>query len=120
VITVTRHQLFNQLAEGSATNELGHQVWLDSEMQILTEDGPRPAQQATWYLHLGDWAPVWTTCEEPTCLVLAHLTDSQTKAEEAKEEALLALVQRTSVSLADLYRKGKKRGLLTPRTEYGG
>lgn len=45
--------------------------------------------------------------------------DSVTKAEdEAKDELDLALVQKQAVTLADLYRKGKKRGLITARASY--
>ena len=32
----------------------------------------------------------------------------------------LLLIQKQAVSLADLYRKGKARGLLSPRSAYGG
>jgi hypothetical protein len=44
-------------------------------------------------------------------LVEAHL---------AKDEEDLQLVAAHAISLADLYRKGRSRGLLTARSEYGG
>lgn len=115
--TVTDDQLYNQLADGSAT-EGDHQLWLDSNMLILTEDGPRPAQQAVRFLTTGQWALAFTTCRESSCIRLDHLTDSKAQADQAKDEELMLLVQRSSVSLASLYKKGKARGLLSARSAY--
>ena len=42
------------------------------------------------------------------------------KEQEQKDEALMQLVQRQSVSLASLYRKGKARGLISSSGGYGG
>jgi hypothetical protein len=39
--------------------------------------------------------------------------------QEDQDAADLLLVQRNAVTLADLYRKGKARGLLSSRSEYG-
>lgn len=120
VFAVTVEQLFEQVAEGSATTLNGVcQTWLDEAMLVLTEDGPRPAQQAVWYLDGGEWAPtIHTLCETPGCLVLAHLTDDPAKVSAAKDEELLVLVERNSTSLASLYRKAKNRGLLSSRSSY--
>jgi hypothetical protein len=46
-----------------------------------------------------------------------HLADE----EEAKEQAQVNLVAAHAISLADLYRKGRRSGVLTPTTSgYGG
>jgi hypothetical protein len=37
---------------------------------------------------------------------------------DTHDEADLALVEKQAVSLADLYRKGKKKGLLTAQSHY--
>lgn len=42
----------------------------------------------------------------------------KSKQEDQDADDLL-LIQRQAVSLADLYRKGKARGLLSPRSAYG-
>lgn len=120
MFTVTYKQLFDQLAEGSATTPNGEcQLWIDPTMRVLTEDGPRSAQQATWYLHVGEWVPtLHSTCGTPGCLRMDHLTDDKAKAQAAADEEILRLVQRNSVTLADLYRKGKKKGLLLSRSPY--
>lgn len=117
-LQISDAQVLDQLAEGSATSESGdHLLWVDPTMMILTEDGPRPAQQATWYLGAGQWDDtVTTTCGAPDCVLPAHVTTASL----VKDEEDLALVERTSVSLATLYRKAKNRGLLAARTEYGG
>jgi len=114
---VTDDQMYDQLAEGSAFDR-GHQVWLDPEVLIITEDGARSPYEVTWHLVWDEWRPVYNTCGVPTCIRLDHLTDSKAQAEAVKDEELMTLVQRSTVSLADLYRKGKARGLLSARTEY--
>lgn len=117
-LQISDDQLYLQLAELTATSEDGqHLLMLVPDLQVLTEDGPRPAQQATWYLGAGQWDDsVTTTCGQQDCVLSDHVTTASL----AKDEEDLELVQRTSVSLATLYRKAKSRGLLSPRTEYGG
>jgi hypothetical protein len=104
-----------QLAEASATSEDGeHLVQTDYSKFIYLEGVLMSCQQASAYLQLGEWTNVLTTCGEPDCLL--HLTTLTA----AKEEEDIALVTRHAVSLADLYRAGRSRGLLAARTEYGG
>ena len=43
--------------------------------------------------------------------------DVKSEAEE-KDDLDLQLVQKQAVTLADLYRKGKKRGLISARSSY--
>lgn len=120
MITVTKVQLYKQLAQGSASHN-EHLEWLDDSMQVLTEDGPRTAQSTVWFLSTGQWVDnLFTTCGEKGCLVLSHITDSKAQADAAQDARDLALVQRTAVTLADLYRRGKARGLLRPGSTYGG
>lgn len=120
MLTVTKVQLTKQLAEGSATTINGEcQEWVDPTMRVLTEDGPRTAQQTVHYLEFHQWIDnLYVTCDTPGCLRMDHITDDKAKADAVKDEELMHLVQRTSVTLADLYRKGKARGLLTSGTAY--
>lgn len=113
--TVSTDEIVRQLAEGTATDEAGCLVWLDPSVLVLTEDGPRPAQQASGYLALGEWREdLATTCGSGLCVHPGHITT----ASAAKDAADLELVQRTSVTLADLYRKAKNKGLLMAAREY--
>jgi hypothetical protein len=117
--TVTPVQVFDQVAEGSVTSLNGEcLIWIDSNMRVITEKGVSTAQQAIWYLDTGEWVPTYPTCGTPDCLRVDHLTDSPAQAAAAKDEEVLALVQRTSVSLASLYRKAKGRGLLSGSSGY--
>jgi len=119
MFTVTSEQLFDQVAEGSATTLNGEcLIWIDSSMQVLTEDGPRSGQEATWYLDRGEWVPTYPLCGTTGCMRMDHLTDSKAKAEAVKDEELMLLVQRSSVNLASLYRKAKSRGLLSSTSPY--
>lgn len=104
--------LIEQVSSGTATSEDGdHLVQIYYGKIIRTDDKVRSVQQASHYLHTGEWGPVVSTCGDADCCRPDHL-----------EEQALALVAQhhQAVSLADLYRKGRSRGLLTARTEYGG
>jgi hypothetical protein len=114
---VSTDQLHSQLAEGSAFDH-DHQLWQDQAMRVITDDGARSAQQVMWFLLTGNWSEVFTTCGQSTCIRHDHLTDSAAQASAVRDEEELALVERSAVSLADLYRRGKAKGLLTARTEY--
>jgi len=56
---------------------------------------------------------VKANCSQPTCTV--HLKIEQP---QVTDDDLLKLVERNSVSLADLYRKGRARGLIAARSTY--
>lgn len=117
-LEINDDQLLMQLAEGTATSEDGRHLFpVYPEYMVLTGDGPRPAQQATWYLGAGQWDDsTTTTCGVQDCVLPDHVTTASL----AKDDEDLALVQRSNQTLATLYRKAKNRGLLSPRTEYGG
>jgi hypothetical protein len=73
-----------------------------------------PRQYAWNHMHM-EWVDdtdLSSTCDTPGCV--KHLGEQQ---EEPKpdpvEEQVVRLVQRKSVTLADLYRKGRAKGLLT-------
>ena len=125
LFTVSNRQLQHQINQGAAPDG-DHLHWLDKDNVILTEDGPRSAAEAQWFLHTGRWpAEIYVMCDEPTCIQADHLTDLVSEIEKykqeqqsLKDEELMQLVQRNSVSLADLYRKGKARGLLTSTPHY--
>lgn len=116
--TVTREQLQTQL-ETHTTVQGEHRIWASPEIKVISDDGPRTAQQVVWYLETGSWHDhLYPTCGEPACTRFKHLTPSRAQLAAIQDEALLDLVQRSSVNLAALYRKGKSKGLLTSRTQY--
>jgi len=105
-------QLVIAVAEHTATTEDGeHLVVLSYYPDLIHSDGRVvSAQQASGYLQVGDWSPVLSTCGNADCCRPDHL-----------EERANQLVAAHAVSLADLYRAGRKRGLLTAHTAgYGG
>jgi hypothetical protein len=127
--TVTDDQIKAQLSMGCGYDGTNmHLLWSDLEVKIITEDGPRTARQAAWYLHTHHWIDdVFDICGNDQCVDIDHLTVSKTEADQHaaqrqadKEEELMQLVQRQSVTLASLYKKGKSRGLIGPSSQYGG
>jgi hypothetical protein len=110
--------LIEFIAQATATSVDGeHLVQMDYSDLIRLEGHHEPVQQASGRLQLGEWEPVAATCGEPDCCRPDHLAP----AEEAKEQEDLQLVASHAVSLADLYRKGRKAGLLTAQSSgYGG
>lgn len=121
MITVTKVQLRKQVAEGSASSEdAEHLIWVDDGMAVLTEDGPRLPAQTLWFLDHGTWVDdLYVTCKTPGCIRIEHLTDSKAQADAVKDAEDLALVQRHAVTLADLYRKGRAKGLVFRTSHYG-
>jgi hypothetical protein len=109
--------LIEQVSEATATSEDGdHVVVLYQSNFIRSEEGLKSVQQASGRLQLGEWEPVAATCGLPECCRPDHLVEAHL----AKDEEDLQLVAAHAISLADLYRKGRSRGLLTARSEYGG
>lgn len=120
LFTVTKVQLRKQVAEGSASED-DHLIWLDDSMQVLTEDGPRLPAQTLWFIDTDQWVDdLYVTCGKPGCIKVEHLTTDPKAAQAAKDARDLALVQKSAVTLADLYRRGKAKGLLKPGSPYGG
>lgn len=115
---ITDDQIASQLAEACATTEDGdHVVQMDYSIFILSSEGARTAQQASAYLHEGEWSDqTYSTCVQPDCL--RHITGSAAKAQAIKDAELEQMVHHTSTTLADLFRAAKKKGLLAPRQEY--
>lgn len=107
------------ISQVTATSEDGDHLLVRSDYSdLIHSDGaPRSIQQASGYLQMGDWTPVLPTCGEAGCCRPDHLAEAHI----AKEQEDLQLVASHAVSLADLYRKGRKAGLLTAQsTGYGG
>lgn len=119
---ITIEQVATQLAEATATSEDGdHLVQMDYHQFILSSEGARTCQQASAYLGEGEWAQAtYVTCGVPDCVRPEHVTGSAAKAQAAKDAADLELVHAhtQAVTLADLYRKAKKRGLVAPARDY--
>ena len=105
--------LIELVSDGTATSEDGEHLLLvhSYHPRFIRMDGQlRSIQQASGYLATGEWGSVVPTCGAPECIHPAHM--------EAAE--LVMVAQANVASLADLYRKAKSRGLITPQTEYAG
>ena len=109
------------------------QCWVrDPDMHVIDKMGElHPAKQLAGWIEVGDWdAEVVQTCETKYCLNPAHWTAVEDEEdpepydpdprifESRKIEEDLRLVQVSTFSLAELYRKGRKAGLLTATTAY--
>ena len=103
--------LIEQVSEATATSEDGdHLVQIYQSKFIHSTEGLVSAQAASHFLDEGQWSPVVSTCGIADCCRPDHL-----------EEQANQLVAAHAISLADLYRAGRKRGLLTAQsTGYGG
>jgi len=102
-------------------NKQLHRVRTVPDVRVQTSDGPRTPEEVSWFLENDRWERnVLTTCGTQYCSTHVNLTLSDPAADklEAKDDEVLELVQRTSVTLADLYRKGRARGVVSARTSY--
>jgi hypothetical protein len=105
-------ELIELVSDTTATSEDGdHLVQMYYTKFIRSDGALRSAQQASGYLATGEWGSATPTCGAPECIHPDHM--------EAADLAMVAN-HTTAVNLADLYRKAKGRGLLTPQTSYGG
>lgn len=102
------------------------ECWLaDPELHILDEEGvARPARQIAAWRDKLEWAwPVKRVCATEFCLNPDHWEVIEIEeTPEAEQLRLidrdLRLVERHSISLAELYRKGRQAGLLSATTAY--
>jgi hypothetical protein len=110
--------LIEQVSTLTATSEDGdHLVQMYQLSFIRTEGKHVSVQQASGYLQMEDWESVSPTCGVVECVRLDHLDHAHI----VKEQEDLQLVANQAVNLADLYRAGRKKGLLTAQsTGYGG
>lgn len=122
---ITEDQLKQQLID--VTHWISnHRVLNDPEARIITTDGPRTPHQVVYYLATKRWVDsFYPLCEVPDCITGIHFTPDQAHStrywatvQAAQDEVVLQAIETHQVSLADLYRKGKARGLLTGRTLY--
>jgi hypothetical protein len=85
-----------------------------SKMRVTIDgvDEIKTVAQVKWYLENDAWEQhVYTTCEVPGCVNHLALADVP------KDEDLLALVQSDNkVSLAQLYQRGRQKGLISARS----
>jgi len=110
--------LIEQVSEVTVTTEDGdHLVQMYQADLILSERKIVSVQQASGWLQMGNWEPVSPTCGVVECVRPDHLDHAHI----VKEQEDLQLVATQAVSLADLYRAGRKKGLITAKTTgYGG
>jgi hypothetical protein len=103
--------LIELVSTSTATSEDGeHLVQMDYSKFIRSEGSLRSAQQASGYLSTGEWGTAIPTCGAADCIHPDHM--------EAAD--LVMVAQANTTTLADLYRKAKRRGLVTPQTAYAG
>jgi hypothetical protein len=103
--------LIELVSTSTATSEDGeHLVQMDYSKFIRSEGSLRSAQQASGYLSTGEWGTAIPTCGAADCIHPDHM--------EAAD--LVMVAQANTTTLADLYRKAKSRGLVTPQTAYAG
>lgn len=111
----------------------GHQLYKYGDF-ITTVYGRWTPHQAALFLTTGVLWPdelIKCSCDTPWCCLPAHLSIPDRSEGRViipdvtpprdtgpSDEDLLALVQQQSVSLVDLYQRGKKAGLIQARTEY--
>lgn len=113
--------LFIQLSKVTTTrfdNGKLHRVRTVPDVKVQTPDGPRTPEQVAWFLEHDAWEDdVISTCGIEFCASHIRLggVESGTLDEDDK---VLEMVQRTSVTLADLYRKGRARGVIAAQTGY--
>jgi hypothetical protein len=85
-----------------------------SKMRVINDgmDEVKTVAQVKWFLENDAWEQhVYTTCEVPGCVNHLALADVP------KDEELLALVQSDNkVSLAQLYQRGRQKGLISARS----
>lgn len=110
--------LIEQVALLSATSVDGeHLVQIYQSDLIRSDDRWVSVQEASGYLQMEDWEAVSPTCGVIVCVRPDHLDHAHI----VKEQEDLQLVASHAVSLADLYRRGRKAGLLTAQSSgYGG
>jgi hypothetical protein len=100
-------------------NKLLHRVRTVPDVKVQTGDGPRTPEQVAWFLENDRWEDdVVSYCGTDFCTSHVNLGDAEAARMEAKDDEVLELVQRTSVTLADLYRKGRAKGVIAARSAY--
>ena len=111
--------LIEQVSTATATSEDGDHLLVHSYQSEFIRLGGKvvSVQQASGWLQMEDWEPVSPTCGVVECVRPDHLDHAHI----VKEQEDLQLVANQAVNLADLYRAGRKKGLLTAQsTGYGG
>lgn len=118
---VSDAQVIQQVADATATTDGDHLVVLDPTLQfsVITTTGPCSFASALHYLDTGEWVDDPETCDEPDCLRAPHAAAAAPPV--VSDDELLDLVHKdhaSGMSLAELYRRGRARGLISPRKEY--
>lgn len=100
-------------------NKQLHRVRTVPDVKVQTTQGPRTPEQVSWFLENDRWEDeVLTYCATPFCSTHITLDKAEAAKMATKDDEELELVQRTSVTLADLYRKGRARGVIAARSAY--
>ena len=96
-----------------------HRMRTVPDVLVRTDFGPRTPEQVEWFLENDVWEDdIVSYCGVDYCITHITLNGSEVGKIETKDEGELELVERTSVTLADLYRKGRARGVVSARTSY--
>lgn len=96
-----------------------HRVRTVEGVRVQTEGGPRTPEEVAWFLENDSWElDVVPYCGTEFCCSHVNLADAEASRIEAEDGKDLELVERTAVSLADLYRKGRAKGVIAARSAY--
>jgi hypothetical protein len=91
-----------------------HMVPLAGTAPITVDGKDYTPQQVMWFLDNDVWEDkIVDTCGKKGCTLHMRLDIPA-----VTEDDLLKLVEKNSVSLADLYRRGRQKGLLGARSGY--
>ena len=113
-----KETLFAQLQLVTTTMYSGgqlHRVPMVEDVKINTPGGTRTPRQVAWFLENDAWEyDLVSPCGVENCASHVNLAGQSTTMDE--DDKVLELVQRTSVTLADLYRKGRAKGVITAQS----
>jgi hypothetical protein len=109
----------NLVTTAKVENGRLHRVRTVPGVRIHTSDGEHTPEEVTWFLENDRWErDVVSYCGTTFCSSHVNLGDAEAARMEAEDDEVLELVQRTSVTLADLYRKGRAKGVIAARSTY--
>lgn len=115
----------NLVTQTQLVSGLLHRVRKVPDVRILTlSNQARTPEQVAWFLEHDKWEDdVVSSCGVDYCCSHIRLAgqpeDLTVPATEPISEAqLLGMVERQSVTLADLYRKARSRGVISARSDY--
>jgi hypothetical protein len=109
----------NLVTSAKLVNGQLHRVRIVPAVRIQTADGDHTPEEVVWFLDNDQWdRDVVSYCGVEYCSSHVNLADAEAARLEAEDDEVLELVQRTSTTLADLYRKGRAKGVIAASSGY--